>query len=75
MVDPEILRAFAGQVEKASASIRGADAGGKVSEAATGLSGSTTEWAARLLGGHVATQADAIAANVDKMGVAVLCGS
>ncbi len=71
MVDPEILRAFASQVGAASASIRGADVGGKTTEAAAGLAGSTTEWAARLVGGHVATQADDIAANVEKMGVAV----
>ncbi|MEW5809544.1 MAG: type VII secretion target [Actinomycetota bacterium] len=71
MVDPEILRAFAGQVEAASASIRDANVGAQVSNAAAGLAGSTTEWAARLVGGHVAAQADAIAANVDEMGKAV----
>lgn len=71
MVDPEILRAFAGQVEAASATIRDADVGAQVSKSAAGLAGSTTEWAARLVGGHVATHADAIATNVDKMGKAV----
>lgn len=71
MVDPEILRAFAGQVDAASASIRGADAGARVSTAAAGLPGSTTEWAARLVGEDVTTHADAIAANVRKMGQAV----
>lgn len=71
MVDPEILRAFAGQVETASASIRSADVGGEVSHAAAALAGSTIEWAARLVGEHVATQAGAIATQVDAMGRAV----
>ncbi|HET6735447.1 type VII secretion target [Mycobacterium sp.] len=71
LVDPEILRAFAGQVDTASSTIREADAGNKVSTAADGLPGSTTQWAARLVGGHVTEQANAIAANVTKMGQAV----
>lgn len=71
LVDPEILRAFAGQVATASTSIREADVGNKVSTAADGLPGSTTQWAARLVGGHVTEQANAIAASVTKMGEAV----
>jgi hypothetical protein len=74
LVDPDILRAFAGQVDTASSTIRDADAGNKVSTAADGLAGSTTQWAARLVGGHVTEQANAIAANVTKMGQAV-CGA
>jgi len=71
LVDPEILRAFTGQVATASTSIREADVGNKVSTAADGLPGSTTQWAARLVGGHVTEQANAIAASVNKMGEAV----
>ena len=71
LVDPEILRAFAGQVATASTAIREADVGNKVSTAADGLPGSTTQWATRLVGGHVTEQANAIAASVTKMGEAV----
>ncbi|OBB72180.1 type VII secretion target [Mycobacterium sp. 852014-52144_SCH5372336] len=70
-VDPEILKAFAGQVDTVSSLIREADVGHKVSDAADGLPGSATQWAARLLGEHVTERVDAIAANVSKMGEAV----
>lgn len=70
-VDPEILRAFAGQVGTASELIREADVGNRVATSADGLDGSTTQWAARLVGVHVKQAADDIAANVDAMGVAV----
>ncbi|MCX8555772.1 type VII secretion target [Mycolicibacterium mucogenicum] len=70
-VDPEILRAFAAQVDVASGRIREADIGSKVSTAADGLDGSTTQWATRLVGTHVKQIADQIAADVNKMGVAV----
>lgn len=73
-VDPEILRAFAGQVDIASGVIREADVGGKVAGAADGLDGSTTQWAARLVGAHVQEVAERIAANVNDMGTAV-CGA
>lgn len=70
-VDPEILRAYAGQVDVASGLIREADVGAKVTVAADGLGGSTTQWAARLVGAHVKQDADRIAANVSQMGEAV----
>ncbi|MGU3654553.1 type VII secretion target [Mycolicibacterium neoaurum] len=70
-VDPEILRAFAGQVDTASGLIREADVGSKVSSAADSLDGSSTQWAARLVGQHVKGVADGIAANVTDMGSAV----
>ena len=70
-VDPEILRAFAGQVDTASSIIRESDIGNKVTSAADGLPGSTTQWAARLVGAHITEQANAIAGNVTKMGHAV----
>lgn len=71
MVNPDILRAFAGQVETTSALIREADVGTGVTTAADGLPGSTTQWAAQLVGAHVTEQATAIAENIAKMGTAV----
>lgn len=70
-VDPDILRAFAGQVDTASGLIREADVGGKVATAADGLDGSTTQWATRLVGAHVKEVAEKIAAAVTDMGAAV----
>ena len=70
-VDPEILRAFAGQVDNAAALIREADVGTKVATAADGLDGSTTQWTARLVGAHVKDITDQIATNVRDMGTAV----
>jgi hypothetical protein len=71
LVDPDVLRAFSGQVEEASNAIKAVDAGHTASTAADGLPGSTTQWAMRLVGAHMTTLADAIATNVTKMGVAV----
>jgi uncharacterized protein YukE len=71
MVNPDVLRAFADQVDTASAVIQEANVGSTVSTAADGLAGSTTQWAARLVGTHVGEQAEAIADNVTKMGTAV----
>jgi hypothetical protein len=71
LVDPEILRAFAGQVNSASGLIKSADVGHKMSTAADQLDGSTTQWAARLVGGHITDVANKIAKNVDDMGADV----
>lgn len=70
-VDPEVLRAFASQVDIASGKIREADVGAKVATAADGLDGSTTQWAARLVGAHVTEVATQIATDVNDMGTAV----
>lgn len=70
-VDPEILRAFAGQVDIASGLIREADVGTTVATAADDLDGATTQWAARLVGAHVKAVADEIATSVGAMGAAV----
>ncbi|UXA13162.1 hypothetical protein KXD97_04795 [Mycobacterium sp. SMC-8] len=70
-VDPDVLRAFAGQADIASGRIHEADVGGKVSSAADGLDRSTTQWAAGLVGAHVDQLAGQIAANVAEMGTAV----
>jgi hypothetical protein len=70
-VDPEVLRAFAGQVDTATTSIEDSDVGRRVASAADGLAGSTTQWAARIIGSNVTAQANMIATNVDEMGQAV----
>ena len=72
LVNPELLRAFAGQVD--TASVRrstSADVGHKATTAADGLPASTTQWAMRLVGEHMAQQANDIATNITKMGAAV----
>ena len=71
LVDPEVLRAFAAQVDAASAAIHDADVGQMATTAADGLPGSATQWAMRLVGEHLAQQANDIATNITKMGAAV----
>ncbi|AEV73097.1 Protein of unknown function (DUF2580) [Mycolicibacterium rhodesiae NBB3] len=71
LVDPGLLRAFAAQVDTASGGIRSADTGHRATTAADGLPGSTTQWAMRLVGEHIAQRANDIATNVAKMGAAV----
>ncbi len=71
LVNPELLRAFARQVDSASASIHAAEVGHTATTAADGLAGSTTQWAMRLVGAHLSQQENAIATNVTDMGVAV----
>ncbi|MGV0837398.1 WXG100 family type VII secretion target [Mycolicibacterium thermoresistibile] len=69
-VDPDILRALAGQVDVASGPIREANVGGTVVGAADGLDGST-QLAARLVGANVKEDAEKITTNVSNMGSAV----
>lgn len=71
LVDSEILRAFAGQADTASGTIRSAEVGHEASTAADGIPASTTQWAMRLVGEHIGHDADEIAKNVQAMGVAV----
>ncbi len=71
LVDPDVLRTFADQVNIAANAIRSDDVGHKVTTAADGLGGSTTQWAARLVGEHLGSLANAIATNIDHMGTAV----
>jgi uncharacterized protein len=72
LVDPQTLRSFAAQVDAAgSASIRAADVGHKTETAADGLPGSTTQWAVRLVGGHLAQTVEKLVKSVNDMGVAV----
>lgn len=71
LVDPDVLRAFADQVQIASPAISEARLGHKTSTAADGLDGSTTQWATRLVGDHVNSIVEHIAKNIDEMGTAV----
>lgn len=71
LVDPEVLRAFAGQVDFAAASIDAANIGSTTSSAADALPGSTTQWAVRAVGEHFSQVADQLAQNVTRMGEAV----
>lgn len=71
LVNPELLRAFAAQVDQAAGGIKAADVGHKASSAADGLPGSTTQWATRLVGEHLTQQANAIAKSIADMGAAV----
>ena len=70
-VDPDVLRAFADRVTIAANAVREAKVGDKASTAADGLPGSTTQWAVRLVGAHIAQLASGIATNVDTMGTSV----
>jgi uncharacterized protein YukE len=71
LVDPEVLRAFAGQVDVAASTIAAANIGPTTSSAADALPGSTTQWAARAIGEHFSKLADQLEQNVTKMGQAV----
>jgi uncharacterized protein YukE len=71
LVDPEILRAFAGQVDIAAGEINAVDVGGKASSAGEALPGSTTQWAARTVGEHFSRLVAQLSQNVTKMGTAV----
>lgn len=71
LVNPEVLRALAGQVDAASSTISAAGVGTKTTSAADGLPGSTTQWAARAVGEHFSQMATKLADNVTKMGQAV----
>ncbi len=70
-VDPEVLRAFAGQVDTVAGVITSADIGDKVSTSADALPGSTTQWAAHSVGAHFSAMAAKLAKNVTAMGTAV----
>ena len=71
LVDPEILRAFAGQVDIAAGEISAVGVGEKVSSAGDALPGSTTQWAARAVGEHFSQLLTQLSQNVTKMGTAV----
>lgn len=71
LVDPELLRAFANQVEVAAESIQGIGLQSKADTAADGLPGSETQWAAGQVGHHLGLVATDISKDVSAMGTAV----
>lgn len=70
-VDPQVLRALAGQADRVAGVISSADIGAKATTAADGLPGSTTQWAAHSVGQHFTAMATRLADNVTKIGQAV----
>jgi hypothetical protein len=71
LVDPEVLRAFAAQVDAVAATITGLDVGGAATTAADGVAGSATQWAARQVGHHLGLAANDVVKDVEYMGSAV----
>lgn len=71
LVNPELLRAFAGQVDQASTAMKDLNVDGVASGAADGLPGSSTQWATRQVGDHVYLAAKDIIDDVTSMGFAV----
>ena len=71
LVDPEVLRAFAAQVDAIAATISGIDVGNTSTTAADGLPGSETQWAARQVGHHLGLAAKDIVKDITSMGQAV----
>jgi len=71
LVDPDLLRGFAEQVDAATAAMSGSDLQGKASSAADGLPGSSTQWATRQVGEHLGLAAHDIVKDVSAMGIAV----
>jgi hypothetical protein len=69
LVNPELLKGFASQVDDASAALKGLNADALTS--ADGLAGSSTQWVMRQVGDHFGLAADQIAGNVGAIGGAV----
>jgi hypothetical protein len=71
LVNPELLRVFAGQVDHATSAMSGINVDGTANGAADGLPGSETQWATRQVGDHVYLAAKDIIDDVTSMGIAV----
>jgi hypothetical protein len=71
LVDPEVLRAFAAQVDAVAATIGGLGVGSAATTAGDGLPGSGTQWAARQVGHHLGLAANDIVKDIGYMGAAV----
>ena len=71
LVDPEVLRAFATQVDAAATTITGLDVGATAAAAADGVPGSETQWSARQVGRHLGLAANDIIQDIAAMGRAV----
>ena len=64
LVDPEVLRAFAAQVDVTVTVIGGTNVGSVAATAADGLPGSETQWAAQVIGEHLGLAANDIATGI-----------
>lgn len=71
LVDPELLRAFAAQVDAAAVSLEGLDVGTTAGAAGDGLPGSDTQWSTRHVGERLGKIAADIIGDVSAMGGAV----
>lgn len=71
LVDPEVLRAFAMQVDAVAATISGLVVGSTAASAADGVPGSSTQWAAREVGDHLGLAANDIVKDIENIGNAV----
>lgn len=71
LVDPDLLRAFAAQVDKAAAAISATDVGTTAETAGDGLPGSETQWASCQVGVHLRLIAEDFANDISAMGQAV----
>lgn len=70
-VDPDVLRAFASQVDVVAGAINGLDVETAATSAADGLPGSGTQWAARRIGPHLGSAAADIVKDIGAIGTAV----
>lgn len=68
LVDPQVLRSFAAQVDIATSAMSGIDLERNASTAADGLPGSETQWMTRQVGDHVSLAAKDIIDDVGFMG-------
>ena len=71
LVNPDVLRAFAAQVDTAAETISGIDLGTIASTAADGLPGSETQWATRQVGITLSQGATDLVSDITAMGQAV----
>ncbi|KUI11504.1 hypothetical protein AU193_18995 [Mycobacterium sp. GA-1285] len=71
LVDPDVLRAFAAQVDTAAATIVGFDVAARGVSATDGLPGSATQWAARQVGRHLGLAASDVVDDIVFLGTAV----
>jgi uncharacterized protein YukE len=71
LVNPDVLRAFATQVDTAAETISDIDLGGIATTAADGLPGSETQWATRQVGMTISQGATDLVNDITAMGQAV----
>lgn len=71
LVNPDLLHAFAAQVDTAAAAIAATNIGTTAETAGDGLPGSETQWASRQVGVQLRLIAEDIASDIAGMGEAV----